>query len=155
MININEARAKIAVLFRDKNIDDNAMNEIYENFIAFMNETVGERLGVGLFDKPKLDSVAKGEKTGEIEDDDVNRNFFVTRKYITKANDLINVLKALKTWRYEHNKDKNIRIEVLMNTIKIPLYLREGKYLPPDTYYHLNIITDTEKAFVEELNKQV
>lgn len=154
MININESRAKIAILFRDKNIDDNEMEKIYEEFIEFMNDEVSERLGKRLFEKPILHSVAEGEKTGTIEDEEINQPFFRTKNYITKASDLINVLRALMEWRKEY-KDKNISIEVLINNISVPLYLRGNRYSPPDTYYHLNIIKDFEKSFVEELNKQI
>lgn len=154
MININESRAKIAILFRDKNISKEEIEKIYEDFIAFMNEEVSERLGKRLFEKPLLHSVAEGEKTGTIENEEVNQLFFRTKNYITKASDLVNVLRALMEWR-KNNIDKNISIEVLINNIHVPLYLRGDKYLPPDTYYHLNVIKDFEKSFVEELNKQI
>lgn len=154
MININESRAKIAILFRDRDIKKEEIEKIYEEFIDFMNNEVSERMGKRLFEQPILHSTVEGEKTGTIEDEEVNQPFFRTKNYITDADDLINVLKALVKWRNQHN-DKNISVEVLINNLRVPLYLRNIRYLPPDTYYHLNIINDFEKSFVEELNKQI
>lgn len=154
MININESKAKIAILFRDNNISDDEIDNLYEDFINHMNTNISERLGKRLFEKPQLLSDASGEKTGEIEAEHLEKKFFRTRTYITKAKDLVDVMREIKNWRSEY-KNKNISVEVLINNIGIPLYLRGNKYLPPDTYYHLNIIRDFEASFVEEINKQI
>lgn len=152
MLSINQTKAKIAIIFKDKDISQETLNNIWEAFVTFMDDELPSRIGSKIFTNPIFHSSAAGEKTGNIETEELREPMFITRKYITDVDDFILILSALRKWKQMQDKDIHISIEVLVNKLKFPLYLRNNKYIPPDTYYHLKVITKQEEEFINELN---
>jgi hypothetical protein len=155
MITLNQTKSKIAIVFKDKDISQDTLNTLWEEFITFMNEEVSEMLGSNLFVNPIFRSTASGETSGIIETEDLKEPMFITKKYITDVRNFIKVLAALKKWKNTLDENIHVSIEVLINKLKVPLYLRKDQYVPPDTYYHLNVISEQDDAFIKELNERL
>lgn len=97
------------------------------------------------------------KKQDLLEDASDKKLYFMTKKAITDGDIFKDAIKTLVTVKDEFNEHNvKLRVEVLFNhTYKFPLFIRDGKLLPPETYHDLGYIDDRMRENISRLNKDI
>lgn len=84
------------------------------------------------------------------------KDVYYRSKNISDTDEFIDVCRALKLWYNEKKMDFNrISIEIVLPSLKFPLYLRKNKLMPPDTFYHLKMISKDNQSFIDMVNQTI
>lgn len=63
---------------------------------------------------------------------------------------------SLKCWQDKYRENfYRTSLEIVVTGLKFPLYIRKGKFMPPDTFYHLKMVSKQDQEMIDLLNKEV
>jgi len=147
-----DKHARISIRFRDKT---NAESEAYfPRFCEELNAISGSDKFSKLFvlSKAEMQAIDKSKSMDiPFEERDRFSVYFVTRKAVDDYTTFERLLKLLKEWMA--NKNERISVEIVANFIKMPLYLRDGKFQPSRTFYDLGLVRPEDAKLIDEINK--
>jgi len=156
-----EAKAKITIYFRGSikhNLEDEF--EKFKQFVENKSNIQPEYMfKIGTIES-KTEEKAMNPKTKELTVmaslDDLSETiqYITTTNFISEYDELISVLQVLHKWKLA-NLQIPCSIEVLLNKLQIPLYIRHDGIMPPHTYYHVGAVKSEDQSLIEKLNLAV
>lgn len=146
-----DKNVKITISFR--NVENNIIKNLFPSFISFLKENFSEKIA-NTFQLSTLETkmIEKENHREIMADDNKNLVYFTTKQAITDYDLFKEAVIALKKWQ-ETCKEYNPSVEVKTSFIKFPLYLRNGMYVPPKTFYDLDLVKQAEQTLIDEVNK--
>lgn len=145
--------ARIAIVFR--NIDNQHKKNMFTEFVNYITEYSDTKIA-NLFQISDLETTTM-EKNTQNKTELFNANAvqnvcYTTKKPIVDVDVFRTTLKVLIEWYHSLDEVKP-SIELITSFVKFPLYYRNDKFIPPRTYYDLDLVNEKDQNLIDEINK--
>ncbi len=142
---------RIAIIFRA--MDNEEKKKRFTDFVEFVTEHADKKTA-DLFQISNLETSAteknSSDKSELFKDDARHSVSYTTKKPIIDADVFEKVVRVLAEWH--DSLDVKPSIELIAGFIKCPIYYRNHKFVPPRTYYDLDLVNEKDQKIIDEIN---
>ena len=147
--------ARIAIVFR--NTDNQHKKNMFVEFTNYVSEHSSKKIA-GIFQISDLETTTVEKnarnKTELFNPHAVQNVCYTTKKPIVDVDVFEEALRVLVKWYHSLDEIKP-SIELVTSFVKFPLYYRNNKFIPPRTYYDLDLVNEKDQNLIDEINKVI
>lgn len=148
-----EKNARFSVTFRTLTVEEK--KNMFDAFIEYVTENTTSKIA-NLFQLANLETTtvdknANGPATELFEEDTRQHLSYSTKKPVNDVDTFETVVKVLASWA--ETLETKPSIEMVANFVKFPLYYRNKQFVPPRTYYDLDLVKENDQKIIDEINK--